>query len=59
MSNSDQPEMPWGGILKRTVQTAVGAFVSFTALCAYELGRQRREQEESERVRWTDKNRWE
>lgn len=55
MASNDLPEMPWGAILKRTAQVAAVALVSFTGLCAAELQRQRREKEESERFRWTDK----
>jgi len=47
-----------GTIFKRTAQVAAVAFAGFTGLCATEL-RRRREKEESERFRWTDKNRWE
>ncbi len=59
MTSSDLPEMPWGAIFKRTAQVAAVTLVSFTGLCAAELQRQRREKEESERFKWTDKNRWE
>lgn len=59
MTNSDLPEMPWGAIFKRTAQAAAFFLVGLTGLCAAELRRLRREKEESERFRWTDKNRWE
>jgi hypothetical protein len=59
VTNGDLSEMPWGAIFKRTAQVAAVALVTCTALCAAELQRLRREKEESERFRWTDKNRWE
>jgi hypothetical protein len=59
VANSDLTEMPWGAIFKRTAQAAAVTLVGLTTLCAAELRRQRREKEESERFRWTDKNRWE
>lgn len=59
MTDSDLPDIPWDTIFKRTAQVAAVAFAGFTGLCATELRRRRREKEESERFRWTDKNRWE
>ncbi len=59
MTTNDPTAMPWGAIFKRTAQVAAVALVTFTGLCAAELQRQRREKAESERFRWTDKNRWE
>jgi hypothetical protein len=59
VAKSDLTGMPWSAIFKRTAQAAAVTLVGFTALCAADLQRQRREKEESERFRWTDKNRWE
>ena len=61
MTDSDLPEMPWGGILRFTAKVAGAVFVGATGLCVAELRRLRHEKEESERFRnrWTDKNRWE
>ena len=55
----DPTEMPWAGIAKATGVVGAGAGLLFTALCAAAVRRERREKQESERVRWTDKNRWE
>jgi hypothetical protein len=57
--DSKLTEMPWGGILKRTAQVAAVFLVGLTGLAAAEQQRLRHEKEESERFRWTDKNRWE
>ncbi len=59
MTNSDKPEMPWGMIFKRTGQLAILALAVFTGLGAANTHQLRLEKEESERFRWTDKNRWE
>jgi hypothetical protein len=48
-------EMPWRGIVKVTGLVGLG----LTALCAAALQAERREKQEAERFRWTDKNRWE
>jgi hypothetical protein len=47
--------MPWARIAKVTAAFGLG----LTALFAEALRRERREKQESEHVRWTDKNRWE
>jgi hypothetical protein len=52
-------EMPWSMIAKRTIQAAGGALVFFTALAAAAVHQGRSDKAESERFRWTDKNRWE
>ena len=55
MTDNDVTEMPWGGIFKVTAAFGLG----LTALCAAALRRELHARQESERVRWTDKNRWE
>lgn len=59
MANNEIPEMPWGGILKRTVQVAGAVFLGLAGLAAAEIHRLKSEKAEAERPRWTDKNRWE
>lgn len=55
MTDNDVTPMPWG----RIVQITAGFGVVLTALFAAALRQERREKQESQRVRWTDKNRWE
>jgi len=52
-------EMPWGTIVKRTALATAGVVVFLTVWAASAVRHDRREKEESERFRWTDKNRWE
>ena len=52
-------EMPWGTIVKRTAQATASVVVFLTVWAASAVRHDRREKEESERFRWTDKNRWE
>ena len=59
MTENDATEMPWAGIAKATGVVAAGAALLFTALAAAAVRNERREKQEYERVRWTDKNRWE
>lgn len=58
MADEYMTEMPWGMIVKRTIQATAGAVVFFTSLAAAAVLHDRREKAESERVRWTDKNRF-
>ncbi|HEX7197748.1 MAG TPA: hypothetical protein VF364_13060 [Candidatus Limnocylindria bacterium] len=59
MADDYMTEMPWGVIVKRTVQATGAALVVFTALAAAAVHQGRSDKAESERFRWSDKNRWE
>jgi hypothetical protein len=59
MTDNALTEMPWAGIAKVTAVAAAAVGLGLTALPAAALQQERREKQESERVRWTDKNRWE
>lgn len=59
MTENDATEMPWAGIAKATAAVTATVGLVLTAACADAVRRARREKQESERVRWTDKNRWE
>lgn len=59
MSEIEVPEMPWSGILKVTAASAAVIGLALTGIAAAGVKEARNEQQERERVRWTDKNRWE
>lgn len=59
MTDDRLQEMPWLGILKITGAVALTVGLGVTALCSAALRQQHREEMEAQRVRWTDKNRWE
>jgi hypothetical protein len=55
VTDSYLTEMPWARIVKVTAGFGLG----LTALYVAALRQAHHEKEESERVYWTDKNRWE
>lgn len=59
MTDNDEPQMPWAGIAKATAAVATTVGLVLTGMCASALRAERREMEDSQRFRWTDKNRWE
>jgi hypothetical protein len=58
MTSSD-PKMPWAWVFKSTGKVAAAALVAFTGFAAAAVRQQQRENAETQRIRWTDANRWE
>lgn len=59
MSNDEPIEMPWAGILKLTAEIAGAAFLILTGVAVAGVRQERQARADAERVRWTDRNRWE
>lgn len=61
MSVKREP-MPWGWIARKTGAMTVMTFAGLSAFCLWALHvdvKQKEAEEERNRYRWTDKNRWE
>jgi hypothetical protein len=59
MPESQPAKMPWAGIAIRSGQAALGVATFLVAVSFSALRRERLEQAELHRQRWTDANRWE
>lgn len=59
MADNEVASIPWAGIVKRTLQASALVAGVLTLLAASEVKRRNHENEDSQRIRWTDSNRWE